>query len=317
MRVLVTGGSGLHRLARRRQAARRRPRAAHLRPRPLAAPLAGAGRLRAGDITDLDALARGRERLRRDHPPRRGRRRQRRRRRPARRPSESTPEGTLEVLEAARHAGVDASSTAARSGSTATARSATSTRRRRWPRRATSTRRPSSPASMYCKSYSRALRGRLHDPALRHPVRATGPRRDGRRRVRAPRQRTANRSPSRATAASRGASSTSRTSPRASSPPFAPRPRTGSTTSPGRAGTTILEIAEAVRDHVSRHRHRSTPPGAPDFGGKGCPANAPPRSSGGPRAPGSRRASVATCTGGATGPARGRPGPLRRHRRGP
>ena len=137
---------GLHRLPRRRSPARPRHHAAHLRPQRLALPLAAGGRdlhrqhHRPGQPRPGDA------RLRRRHPPRRGRRRRPRPRRPG--PGRGGqhprhPQRARGRLPAPRSA---ASSTARPPGSTATASSRTSTRRRRSRRRATSTPRPSSPA---------------------------------------------------------------------------------------------------------------------------------------------------------------------------
>ena len=94
----------------------------------------------------------------------------------ARRPAEAeavNARGTLNVLEAARGAGVarvvyactiwvycDVTRTTVDEDHTARAA------------RATSTRRPSSPGEMYCRSYAELYGLRLHDPALRHPLRA-------------------------------------------------------------------------------------------------------------------------------------------------
>ncbi len=144
----MTGGAGLHRLARRRQADQPRPRAAHLRPRRLALP----------------HRRRGRDGARR---PRRPRSRRRRASQgcdavahlaamadvnevvadPAR-TDRVNVHGTFTLLEAARRGRASsASSTRARSGSTAT-RPAPSptTRTRRSCSRLTSTPRPSSRA---------------------------------------------------------------------------------------------------------------------------------------------------------------------------
>ncbi len=114
----------------------------------------------------------------------------------------------------------------------------------------------------------RALRGRLHDPPLRHPVRPPGPRRDGARRLLRQGGGRRARSRSLATAASRGASSTSRTSPRASSQRFDPTAANRVYNLAGEEATTILDIAEAVRDHVADTGILHTEGRTGDFGGK-------------------------------------------------
>ena len=138
----------LHRLARRRPAARRRPRAARsstCAPRPTTRP-ARSTTVDRRPARRSTTLRDGDARLRRGRPPR-GRRRRRRGRRgsPGRR--ELNARGTLNVLEAARAAGVDrvvyASTIWVYSD---VGRRRRSTRRRCSARPRTSTRRPSSPA---------------------------------------------------------------------------------------------------------------------------------------------------------------------------
>ena len=116
---------------------------------------------------------------------------------------------------------------------------------------------------------TRALRPRLHDPALRHPLRAARPAggRDPDLRAQGAGRRAAD--DRRRAACSRGASSTSRTSPTASSPASSRSPAAASTTSSGTRASRSARSPTRVRDVARRRRHRphrapraATSPGA-------------------------------------------------------
>ena len=170
---------GIHRLARGRQADRRRPRAAHLRPAALAAPLAGRHRARrSGDLTDREALAVRAGGCDAIIHLGGGRRRGRRRRGPRPAPSGSTRSGTFEVLEVAPRRGDQARHLRQHDLGLQRREPDRSTRRRRCRRRATSTPRRSWPGSCTasptralrasstrsCASASRTARGRGRRP---------------------------------------------------------------------------------------------------------------------------------------------------------
>ena len=308
MKVLVTGGAGFigSHVVDKLLEAGHEPLIFDLRASPYHSPRRSSRSI--GDVTDREALLAGGPRLRRYHPPCCGRRRGRCRGAARPRRSASTRREPSRSSRPLAKSGYSECSTAARPGSTATVGPTGSTRTRRWRRRATSTRRPSWPASSTARRY-RELFG-VEYTILRFGI-PYGPRAreatviaafvgQGRGR------RAADHGGRRQ--ASPGASSTSRTSPREWSPPCAPRRRTAPTTWRGTRQVTILEIAEAVRAQVRGHRDSSVPRlEAPTSAVSTSPASAPPRSSAGPRALRSRRASAATWSGGASGPARAGP----------
>ena len=121
---------------------------------------------------------------------------------------------------------------------------------------------------LYCRSYAGALRRRVHGAAVRHPVRPAGARRHRAGRVH---QEGAGRRAAdggRAAATRRAASSTSRTSPTASCAASSSAAANRIYNLTGTETTTILEIAEAVRDLVGDAEIVHTPARAGDFGGK-------------------------------------------------
>ena len=128
-----------------------------------------------GDLTDRGALRRGDGGLRRRRPPRRLR---------GRRPSSRTSPCDAEECQHARDPGgargrpprrVHGSSMAARSGSTATsATGLIDEERRPWPPRHLYTASKLA-GEMYCSSYAELYDLRLHDPALRNPLRPPRP----------------------------------------------------------------------------------------------------------------------------------------------
>ena len=176
---------GLHRLARGRPAAGRRPPSAHLRPAPLAPPPACERCSRRPRATSTGCAA-GDGRLPRRHPLGRGRRRRTRSRPPRSRPRSATRAARCTCSR--RRGGRESagSSTPRRSGSTRTraadlleesvalcppAHLYTATKLA---------------GELYCHSI-RALRAGVHDPALRHPLRPARPAGRGRPRLRSPR----------------------------------------------------------------------------------------------------------------------------------
>ena len=181
-------GRRLHRLARRRPPDRARDHAEDLRSQRLPLSLAARGR----DLHRIDHRSGqprpGDARLRRGHPPRRGRRRRPRRRRSRAGGGDQHPRHPQRARVGRPHQGRAGSSTAAPPGSTATRASRRSTRRRRSRRRATSTPRPSwrgrptAPATRSCSSS-------VHGAALRHPLRPAGQGSRRSRRVHRPRAR--------------------------------------------------------------------------------------------------------------------------------
>ena len=148
MRVLVTGGSGLHRLARGRQAARARARAGDLRPAALAVARA---RARVDTVLGLDHRPRGARaraaQLRRGGAPGGGRRRQRRPRRARGRRAGQRPRHRRGARGRPARRGQADRLREHDLGLLRLRRARRSTRTRCCRRRATSTRARSSPAS--------------------------------------------------------------------------------------------------------------------------------------------------------------------------
>ena len=223
---------GLHRLPRRRQAARARARAGHLRPAALAMALIPGDR---GHRARLDHRSRGARAgaalLRRRRPPGGRRRRQRRPRRRRRTPSASTPAGPSPSWRRPPRRGqahrlrlddLGLLRLRARRGRRGHAAAAAQPPLHQHQAR----------GRAVLQGLPGALRDRLHDPALRDPVRSARPRGGGDPGVRRQGARRRAADARRRRRASRGGSSTSRTWPTASRAAWTPSPPTASTTWP-------------------------------------------------------------------------------------
>ncbi len=182
MRVLVTGGSGFigSHVVDKLIDTGHEVRLYDLAPSPYRSP--EEVDFRCGDITSLEAITEASRGVRRDHPPRRRRRRQRRRR--------GSREGADHQLRghAQRARGRPAGRGAAcrlRLDDLGLLRLPRARGRRGHARRASKPPLHGHEARgrALLQVLLRALRRRVHDPALRHPVRPTRSRRHGARRV--------------------------------------------------------------------------------------------------------------------------------------